>query len=344
MKLVICHHLSLTYGGGGEWAVINMANEAVKRGYEVEVRSLPFWRSDKINPEEVLKDGVAYSERYKHPRVKADVSYYLYAPYLHKLCPVEGARMAGFHSLLWFTGPTDGYSPLAKLAYKVWKRRWKADLSAYHAYRVYFVEMLKMIPLRETKKPIYVIGPDVDTELFRPGEKWEEFTALYVGRPVKQKGFDLFLKAAKELGDKISFLVAGSDVKAEKVRSLGYLPRKELADVVSKSHALISMQRVPTLSRAVLEALSAGTLSIVSTKLYGPYKGVKALMRANSLEELKELLIKLKEAWSQNKREFVELSRSGRPLIQEMHSRERVMDKLFKSFKRLKMIPVAYRG
>ncbi len=345
MKLVICHHLSLTYGGGGEWAVINMANEAVKRGYEVEVRSLPFWRSDRINPEEYLREGVTYSERLRHPRVEADISYYLYAPYLHKFCPVSGARMAGFHSLLWFTGPTQGYSHIARLAYRIWRTRWKADLAAYHAYRVYFDEVLRMVPIQDMGRPIYVIGPEVDTDLFVPMDKWGEFTVLYVGRPVRQKGFDIFLDAARKVGDRMNFLLAGSNVKAENVKSLGYLPREKLAEVVSKSHVLVSMQRVPTLSRAVLEALSAGTISIVSTEVYGPYRNLKSLIRANNLEELVANLINLKRLWLRDREEFLRISESGRELVVRMHSRDKVMDRLFSAFKYLKRgLPCQGRG
>ena len=44
MKVVILHHYSLSYGGGGERMIESIVNELMRRGHKVTVYSLPIRR------------------------------------------------------------------------------------------------------------------------------------------------------------------------------------------------------------------------------------------------------------------------------------------------------------
>jgi len=67
MRVSFCHHLSLSYFGGGEKWIISAAKELVKRGYEVEICALSLLLDGKpkINPKEVLED-IPHSENYRN--------------------------------------------------------------------------------------------------------------------------------------------------------------------------------------------------------------------------------------------------------------------------------------
>ncbi len=328
MLITICHHLSLSYGGGGEWAAINMANEAVKRGHEVIVRSLPFWKGD-LNPRDFLDPRVKYEESLHFRKIESDVSYFLYAPFLRRICRVHGPKIAGFHSMLWTRGPVKGYGKMARLAFLYWRLAKESDLKMFNAFRVYFRELISLLSLKRIKKPIYVIGQEVETDIFRPREKGEEFTVLYVGRPVRQKGFDIFLEVAQKVNAR--FLLVGTDEKYENVESLGYIKdRRKLADIMGSSHLLLSPQRVPTLSRAVLESLSSGTPALITVDVMEPYR-VPAIIRSREKEVISRVE-EVKRIWEKDRDKYYNIANSGRELVLRLHSKERVMEKLFKMF------------
>ena len=47
IKVSFGHHLSLSYRGGGEKWLTQLANELIERGHEVEIKCLPFWKRNR---------------------------------------------------------------------------------------------------------------------------------------------------------------------------------------------------------------------------------------------------------------------------------------------------------
>ena len=80
MRIAFCHHLSLSYFGGGEKWLISVSKELAKRGHDVEIYALPFKLEgkSKVDPKEYLED-IPYKEALRH-KVKADLVYVTYNP------------------------------------------------------------------------------------------------------------------------------------------------------------------------------------------------------------------------------------------------------------------------
>jgi glycosyltransferase involved in cell wall biosynthesis len=116
MKIAICTHLSLSYMGGGEREMCELANELVERGHEVDFYALPYrmGAKPKVDPHRVLK-GVPYSEGWTH-KVKTDVAYTFYHPLSSLNFRVQGRKIASFHSQAFFlksVSPRYGLLPAA---------------------------------------------------------------------------------------------------------------------------------------------------------------------------------------------------------------------------------------
>ena len=76
MHIDFCHHISLTYRGGGEKWITQLANELTLRGHEITIRALPIWKRN--NPIELLPE-IDYKEGYFH-HLDGDVAYITYHP------------------------------------------------------------------------------------------------------------------------------------------------------------------------------------------------------------------------------------------------------------------------
>ena len=116
MKIVFCHHLSLSYDGGGEKWIVQLSRELMNRGHSIEIFCLPF----------KLKDGGAYDfkrdlgnipyhEGYFH-YVSADVAYVTYNPLnwlnFYITCP----KIGGMHSHAYWKPINPSYGLLPNLA------------------------------------------------------------------------------------------------------------------------------------------------------------------------------------------------------------------------------------
>lgn len=144
----------------------------------------------------------------------------------------------------------------------------------------------------------------VDISLFTPGKKKEDFTVLFVGRLVPEKGIDDILAVARELPE-IYFMFVGAGPMAEKLRTCG-LPnvqslgeirdRERLARLYRESHVLVlNSYALPHWEElfgiVLIEALASGT-PIISTDCVGPKEIVKPefgfLIPQRNKEALKE--------------------------------------------------------
>ncbi|MDW8066378.1 MAG: glycosyltransferase [Aquificaceae bacterium] len=125
----------------------------------------------------------------------------------------------------------------------------------------------------------------VDTELFSPYKKEENFWAkrfglkehqrviLYVGRVSKEKGLDNFLYVARCFPEDM-FVIVGdgpyrAHVEAQKpknVHLVGYMVGEELAKAYASSDIFLFPSETETYGQVVLEAMASGLPVIVSSK------------------------------------------------------------------------------
>jgi len=199
MRIVFAHHYSISYVGGGERFLLELARLLSERGYECEVRALPI-RRGQILP---TFNGVNYVESWLH-RFDADVAYFIYAPLIHRLFRTDAPKIAGIHGAPFLPelsspeafprNPVELFrlhDPYFTLAF-YWRKmfRWH-DLRAFDA--VHMINHGKVVHEKVFHIPLFV-----DTSFYSPkGGKDDSFTALFIGRPLWKKGFDVFVKAAE---------------------------------------------------------------------------------------------------------------------------------------------------
>ena len=264
MKIVFAHHVSLSFVGGGEKFLINVSRLLKKRGYDVEIRSLPIHRRKKGYP---IPKEIRYKESSFH-RFDADVTYFIYIPVLWRAFKTSSPKIAGIHApplapdllspevlpkrLAQFLRLNGVEFAAPYLYFKKFGRRELKNFDAVH-----LVNPSMNIPHRA----VYKIPNFVDTSFFKPcAEKSEKFTVLFVGRISWRKGFDLFLGVAKrfrKFGD-IEFVTTGR-VRSNLVRSLGYVDEEDMPRLYSSAHLTLYPSRVDTLGLVILESLACGT-------------------------------------------------------------------------------------
>ncbi len=125
----------------------------------------------------------------------------------------------------------------------------------------------------------------VDTELFSPDKREEDFwikrlgirkgqkVILYVGRVSKEKGLDTFLYVAKCFPED-AFVIVGDGPyrpyveinKPKNVYLAGYMMGEELAKAYASSHVFLFPSETETYGQVILEAMASGLPVIVSSK------------------------------------------------------------------------------
>jgi glycosyltransferase involved in cell wall biosynthesis len=294
LKIAICTHMSLSYMGGGEREMCELANELQQRGHEVEFYALPYTMGArrKVEPRKVL-DGVPYSESWTH-KVNADVAYTFYHPLSSLNFRVRGKKIASFHSQAFFMksiSPSYGFVPAAA-SYGT-RIIGPIELRAFDAIHTHFPQ-----PTIKHKKT-YIIPGWVDTNVFKPASgKYDQFTVLFSGRALWQKGWDIYVKLAsrmKELG--IRFLYVGGDIKDSVIQSLGFQwSASALSQIYNRSHVLMNPVRVDTFGRVAIESMACGT-PVVTTPSVAHVGLNLPFVFGNSMEEYEASLIDLKKQW-----------------------------------------------
>ncbi len=240
--------------GGGEREMCELANELQDRGHEVEFYALPFTMGAmrKVDPRRVL-NGIPYSESWTH-KVSADVAYTFYHPLSSLNFRVRGRKIASFHSQAFFLrsiSPSYGLVP-AVASYGT-RIIGPIELRTFDAIHTHFPQ--PTIKHRNT----YIIPGWVDTNVFKPASaKYDQFTVLFSGRALWQKGWDIYVKLArrmKELG--IRFLYVGGDAKDAVIQSLGFQwNASALSQIYNRSHVLMNPVRVDTFGRVAIESMA----------------------------------------------------------------------------------------
>jgi len=275
VKIAILHHYSVTYGGGGEKILQSIYEELTKKGHKVYVYALPIRRG----PNHKIMNSLKYYRETLLPKIEADVVYVFYAPLVMRmLFQVHSPKIAGIHSFL--PCPSFALEPLkasdimryhgllVTMATVMWKFYGHKDLCNYNALHI--PNLLN--PLKFIKKPVYTIPNWIDTKLFRPKvEKNSVFTVAFIGRPIWQKGWDVYEKIAeffikyKSIKDMNFIAVGNLTRKHDHIKLFGYISSdEELSRIYSSSHVVIYPSRADIFGITTLEALACGTPVLTS--------------------------------------------------------------------------------
>ena len=176
---------------------------------------------------------------------------------------------------------------------------------------------------------IYYIPNGVNTSKFRPGEKEENFTVLFVGRLAYQKGFDVFAKIVELLNEQrgrgIHFIIAGTGPLSymaerfkttyENVECNGYLTEEELIRAYQRAHVLFAPSRFEEFLITSIEAQACGT-PVIASDIPGPrdnvINGRTGFLVKPSIENFVKYILFFKEMWENSKELYYEYSENAR--------------------------------
>ena len=297
MKICLCHHLSLSYLGGGEKFLVSLAKELVKRGHNVEIYGMPFLgkKGSHVNFKDLLED-IPYEEVIRH-KISCDVCYMIYRPLILHNFKCKSPKIAGIHTeLFWQKKLQPSYGTLASIFYLFNKVYHLKDLMEFNAVH----SITSTYPIDHPH--VYFIHNFVDSQFYVPkNNKENKFTVAYASRMVWQKGWDKFQEIAKQLEH------CDINVKI----SSGKVQESDMPSYLSSAHAVVVPSRVDTFGILIVEALMTGTFVITTSLKTHQYLELP-LIYADSVEENIAQILKIKELWDSDKKKYFELTNLGR--------------------------------
>jgi L-malate glycosyltransferase len=162
------------------------------------------------------------------------------------------------------------------------------------------------------KKDIGVIYNGVDTDMFKPKEKDDEFTIVSTSRLTERKGLNYLIEAFGEFqngkenvrlifygdGDQreeLEDMVEELDIK-DKVEFKGEASREDISKNISKCHLFVLPSKNEGMSNSLLEAMASG-LAIIATDVGGTKELVDSkngfVVKKEDSREIKEGLERL---------------------------------------------------
>jgi glycosyltransferase involved in cell wall biosynthesis len=327
MKIVLCHHYSLSFYGGGEKFLLNLSRELIKKGHSVEIRTLPIMRRrDRMKyVAKVLAElGIDYHEFWFHKVRDADVAYFIYAPIIHRFFDVRAPKIVGIHAYPFAIELQHedirkanairlirevGFIPTVALMY--FKCFGLNELKHFDAIHVINKTMLPLY--RNSHNNIFYVPLWIYIDKCKQGfEKNEKFTVLFLGRQDWVKGFDIYVEIAEVLKDKgIEFLITGRSVGS--VKGLGYiLQEKLLYRIISAVHLVIVPSRGDTFGLSILESMACGT-PVITTPIPA-HKGLElqSLIYADNVDEFAKKILEIKDMWENDREEYYRLCKRVR--------------------------------
>lgn len=142
---------------------------------------------------------------------------------------------------------------------------------------------------KHARKPIKVIPNFYDEQIFYPDpavQKNNTFTWVSIGEPANVKGLDILFQAFAALKERLAdvpmhLIMIDRIPEQEELIKLaqtlhieqhlqwtGLIAQTEIAEILRKSHVLVSASRVETFGKAIIEAQACG-LPVVATKTDG---------------------------------------------------------------------------
>jgi len=296
LQVRFCHHLSLSYWGGGEKWVVGIAKELVKRGCDVEIYALPLLLEGrrKINPRDVL-DGIPYCEKMHH-KVKGDVVYVTYNPLSWLNFQTTTPRIGGIHSEVYYVPPNLRYGLFPNLANITNKFMGDCELRHFDAIHT----VTEACPINHPK--VYFIPDFVDAGLFKPTrEKDEDFAVAFSSRLVWQKGYDLFQQTMDLTRQEIPIRANVADG----------ISGDEMPDFLSSNHISLLPSRADTFGLSIVESCLCET-PVITTPLPSHQLLGLPLAYGASTGDFKRLVLGYYHMWEHDKEEFMELSKDCR--------------------------------
>jgi glycosyltransferase involved in cell wall biosynthesis len=240
-----------------------------------------------------LLSGLSYSEKWKHD-IKCDVAYVFYHPFCSLNFRIKGKRVASFHSEAFTKRIVPFRYGIIPIAASYGTRILNPiELSRFDAVHVHYPQSIIK------HKNVFVIPHWVDTETFRPrSKKDDDFSAIYVGRAVWQKGWEAFLWIAKRLKDfKIRCKYVGGWISDKFVESLGYISDPVmLSKIYSSSHVMINPSSIGGVGKAVMESLACGTPVIARQSPDIKYLKLP-ILESKEVREYVSYVLEVKEMW-----------------------------------------------
>ena len=314
MDIAFCHHLSLSYNGGGEKWLINLSKELVKRGHSISIHCLPFTLKDKKCISNTQLGSIPYTEKLFH-NIHADVSYVTYNPLSFLNFHIHGKKIAGFHTQTYEQKTFNhqyGFLPsIAKLANDIFGSQ---DIKRFNAIH-------RLTPNTYTSPQIstYIIPNYVDSTIYKPSKKPEEFTVTYASRKVWQKGYDIYRLAKQALKSKVNFQESGS------------IPERDMPHFLSQGHVTIAPSRVDTFGLSLVESLMCGTPVITTSIL--PHKRLNAkLFYADTPLTITNQILKLKTLFETDTKTYNALCATCRSSVMQ-YDKLQIVNQLESMFK-----------
>ncbi len=266
MRIALCHHYSLSYGGGGERILADGANFLSQQGHDVSIRCLPFRRG---RASFSLEDHIEHHEKPIH-RFSADVAYHIYAPLTSDLFVSTAPKVAGLHGAVVadFDGDQKEFFKQGIFvagAYVLRELLGCRALSRFDAVHTVNPDGLPIRHRRIFRIPNWVDCSKSDELLPIKNERQGKFRVLFVGKPSYTKGFDRFLALSDMFhDDDIEFVATFPPHNSKytnngKVRCLGHIPPNNIWETYSDAGVLLQPARKETFGLAILEALVSGT-------------------------------------------------------------------------------------
>jgi len=324
MKVALCHHYSLTFHGGGERFIIDVAKQLNKRGHKAVIYSLPFSRRS-IDAYHLLR-GIEYYESFIHNIDDADIAYFIYAPLVHHLFLGECPKIGAIHSFIFLhelqhpdINSMNYLSFVRKFGFKrflshfYFEKIGRKNLNFFDAIHVINKEALNIF--RGVKR-VYYVPNWINTSIFKPKrEKNERFSVLFIGR--KAKEYSLFVKIANCLKRKrIDFIAVGPDLESiGNVKSLGLITDTEkLIELYSQVHVMLHTSKTDVFPMSLLEAAACG-VPIISF----PTKAIKGInlpiFYASSVVEFTQKICELENIWWKEREEYIKLANRMREAV-----------------------------
>jgi glycosyltransferase involved in cell wall biosynthesis len=279
-----------------------------ERGHEVKVYALPFTLKGKQDPNQIkLLEDIPYKESYFH-HVKGDINYVTYHPLSSLSFRIDGPKIAGIHAQV-YDAKVKNYGVLPSLAKYANNLIGESELKKFDA--VHYVS-----PLTKVKHPhTYFIPNFVDSKVYKPYAKPEEFTVAFASRHVWQKGYDIWQSLKSKL-EKVAI-----------VKESGDIPEKDMPKFLGSSHVVLNCSRVDTFGLINIEALMSGTPVISNGLETHKALEVSGIFYTQRIEDYLTLVTWLKNRWINDREEYNLISSMGRNSALKFE-KEIVMDRL----------------